>query len=382
MLQNNRKFIYEAKEAAIDVLVENSKGPIKGLPRTAGDGYREPYTRDLMLCSLGICRTDNLTLLLSLEKTLKTAAKNQSPKGQIPSFVHDPLDRGASDTTPLFLLALSEYRRKTKQKDFLKEAEEKALTWLSYQSPDDDVMIGQLPTSDWRDEEWVLGYGLYVNAIYYEVLKRYRKIKEAQKLKSLVRRFDIVGGIKHRHVHEGLTIKHKPYFAQWSYKVMASERFDLVGNSLTIIFGLSPKTRSVKIIKWVEQEISHLKLKGDLKGELPPVLFPYIKPTDPDWKARYEIYNQPGSYHNGGIWPFATGLYIAAIVKSGNIELAKEKLYYLAKLNKISRNPKYEWGFSEWFKAQDLSPMGASHQSWSAAMYIFALSMFEEKYFW
>lgn len=379
---NEKNLVFEAKEAAIDVLIKNSKGPIKGLPRTAGDGYREPYTRDLMLCALGICKTDNDVLLLALEKTLKTLAKNQSPNGHIPSLVHDPLDRGASDTTPLFLLALDEYRKKTKQKGFLKEAEEKALLWLSYQSPDDNVLIGQLPTSDWRDEEWVLGYGLYVNAIYYEVLKRYRKIKDAKTLKSLVGRFEIVGGIKHRHVHEGLLIKHKPYFAQWAYKVMGSERFDLVGNSLAIVFGLSSKTRSKKIVKWVEEECKHLRIKGELKGDLPPVLFPYIKPQDPDWHGRYEIYNQPGCYHNGGIWPFAVGLYIAAIAKSGFEELAKEKIVHLAKLNKISRNPKYEWGFSEWFKAQDLTPQGASHQSWSAAMYIYALSFLEGKDLW
>lgn len=336
---NEKKLVFEAKEAAIDVLLRNSKGPIKGLPRTAGDGYREPYTRDLMLCALGICRTDNDVLLSALERTLKVLAKNQSPKGHIPSLVHDPLDRGASDTTPLFLLALSEFRKKTKEKNFLKEAEEKALIWLSYQSPDDNVLIGQLPTSDWRDEEWVLGYGLYVNAIYYEVLKRYKKIKEAKTLKSLVGRFEIVGGVKHRHVHEGLTIKHKPHFAQWAYKVMASERFDLLGNSLAIIFGLSSISRSKKIVRWVEEECKNLRLKGELKGELPPVLFPYIKPEDPDWQIRYEIFNMPGCYHNGGIWPFVEGFYISAIAKSGNRELAKEKIVHLAKLNKISRNP-------------------------------------------
>lgn len=379
---NEKKFVFEAKEAAIEVLVKNSKGSIKGLPRTAGDGYREPYTRDLMLCSLGICCLDNEVLLNSLEKCLKELAKNQSPKGHIPSLVNDPFDRGASDTTPLFLLALDEFRKKTKEKNFLEDAAQKALLWLSYQSPDDNVMIGQLPTSDWRDEEWVLGYGLFVNAIYYEVLKRYRKNREAKTLKSLIKRFDIKGGVKHRHIHEGLGIKYKPYFAEWSYKVMASERFDLVGNSIAILFGLSTKSRSNKIVKWVEEECKNLRELGDLKGELSPVLFPYIKPEDPDWYERYEIYNQPGCYHNGGVWPFACGLYIAAMAKCDKIELAKRKIIELAKLNKISKNPKYEWGFTEWFKAKDLSPQGASHQSWSAAMYIYALSNIENKINW
>lgn len=369
---DEKKLLLEAKERAIDVLKRNSKGRYHSLPKTAGDGYPEPYTRDLLLCSLGICRTDDIDLLMSLEKVLVTLAKNQSEKGHIPSLVHDPLDRGASDTTPLFLLALDEFRKKTKLKNFLEDAAEKALIWLSYQSPDDNVMIAQLPTSDWRDEEWVLGYGLYVNAIYYEVLKRFRKNKEMKILKSLISRFDIASGEKQRHIHEGLTIKKKPYFAQWAYKVMASERFDLVGNSFAIVFGLASKTRASKIIKYVEEECERLRERKELKGELPPVLFPYIKRGDPDWHERYEIYNNPGCYHNGGVWPFACGLYVVAITKTRKIDLALRKLIHLALLNKVTLNEKFEWGFKEWFRAYDLKPMGTHHQSWSAAMYLYA----------
>ena len=35
---------------------------------------------------------------------------------------------------------------------------------MRYQCPDDMVMVTNLPTSDWRDEqEWVIGFGLFVN---------------------------------------------------------------------------------------------------------------------------------------------------------------------------------------------------------------------------
>lgn len=369
---DEKRFIAEAKEAALDVLLKNRRGPCRGLPRTAGDGYPEPYTRDLMICALGICASKNELLLDSLRQTLETLAKNQSGKGLIPSLVHDAGDTGASDTTPLFLLALYEYRKTVKEPGFLEEAAEKALVWLSFQSPDDSVMIAQQPTSDWRDEEWVLGYPLFINAIYYEVLKRFGKRREAATLKSLMNRFDVLGGVKHRHIHEGLKIKHKPYYAQWAYKVMASERFDLVGNSLAVVFGLAPRTRAKRIAGWVEEECDHLREKGELKGDLPPVLFPFIKPGEPDWHRRYDEFNRPGHYHNGGIWPWVAGLYVAALVAAGKNELAGKKLLSLAKLNKVSRNPKYDWGFSEWFTAKDGKPRGASHQSWSAAMFLYA----------
>jgi hypothetical protein len=44
-----------------------------------------------------------------------------------------------------------------------------------------------------------------------------------------------------------------------------------------------------------------------LACDLPPCLIPYIYPTDEDWLPRYHQYNQPGEYHNGGIWPFVEG---------------------------------------------------------------------------
>ena len=96
----NKKLIARAKEAAINVLLHNAHGPYKGLPRTAGWGYPEPYTRDLMISSLGILLTENVELIKSLQKTIETIAHNQSPQGHIPSLVHDREDRGSSDCTP------------------------------------------------------------------------------------------------------------------------------------------------------------------------------------------------------------------------------------------------------------------------------------------
>ena len=77
--------IEDAKKAAIEVLIHNAHGPFHKLPRTAGWGYPEPYTRDLMLAGLGIAVSENQRLMDSLRKVLETLAKNQSPKGHIPS---------------------------------------------------------------------------------------------------------------------------------------------------------------------------------------------------------------------------------------------------------------------------------------------------------
>jgi len=46
-----------ARRAAVTVLEHNAFGPFAGLPRTAGFGYPEPYTRDLMISLPGFLLT-------------------------------------------------------------------------------------------------------------------------------------------------------------------------------------------------------------------------------------------------------------------------------------------------------------------------------------
>ena len=371
--------IEEAKRAALDVLLHNSRGPYHGLPRTAGWGYPEPYTRDLMIASLGILASGNEQLIASLRKTLLTLAKNQSTHGHIPSLVHDAGDKGASDTTPLFLLSLALYRKVTGENNFLEESSFKALNWMEYQSPDDQIMVGQLPTSDWRDEQWILGYGLYVNTIVYAYLRLYGYDERASILQRMMSKFAILGDIRHRHVHEGLIVPHKPYYALWSYKVYRSERFDLLGNSLAILTGIASPTRAKSLVSWTEKECEALKRKGELALDIPPNLFPYIRPEDPDWRPRYERYNKPGEYHNGGIWPFVCGFYIAATIAAGLPRLAEKLLETLTNVVQFSRDKNLLFGFNEWIRAQDGICMGQDWQTWSAAMYLYATTCVEKE---
>jgi hypothetical protein len=373
------KAVAQATAAAVKVLLHNLHGPYHGLPRAAGWGYPEPYTRDLLICGLGALVSGNARLLKSLRRVLERLARNQSPHGHIPSLVHDPQERGASDTTPLFLLVAALYRRATDQPGFLAAAVEKALSWMAHQSPSDRVMVAQLPTSDWRDEQRVVGFGLYVNTLVYAYLRAHERHDQAEHLRSLMHRFTITGDSQHRHVHEGLTVRHKPYYAFWSYKVFSSERFDLLGNSLAILVGLASPSRARTIVSWVERECRAMRARGDLSVGLPPNFFPFVHPGDPEWSRRYEIHNQPGMYHNGGVWPFVCGFYIAALVAAGRFGLARKKLEVLAELVRSAREPSLAFGFNEYLRAQDGAPRGHDWQSWSAAMFLYAAACVEQQ---
>ena len=379
MNETLRKRVETAKRAALEVLLHNRKGTYRGLPRTAGWGYPEPYTRDLMIASLGILASGNGELIASLRRTLVATAKNQSTHGHIPSLVHDPDDRGASDTTPLFLLAVALFRRVTDDSLFLDEAVQKALVWMAYQSPDDRVLVAQLPTSDWRDEQWVYGYGLYVNTLVHAYLVLYGETDRADTLRDMMSQLTVTASAQHRHVHEGLRIPGKSYYALWSYKVYSNERFDLLGNSLAVLTGLISRSRGSAMATWIERECAAMREHGQLAAELPPSLFPFFQPQDPDWRPRYAEYNQPGEYHNGGIWPFICGFYIAALVAAGRLRLAEQKLAALTDLVEKNNGAQVAFGFNEWVRAQDGIASGQDWQTWSASMYLYAAICVEER---
>jgi hypothetical protein len=250
---------------------------------------------------------------------------------------------------------------------------------MEYQSPSDRYLIAQQPTSDWRDEQWVIGYGLFVNTIVYSYLQLLGLHERADMVKREMDRFTVTGGSMHKHVHEGLKVKYKPYYAFWSYKILHNERFDLLGNSLAILTGIASPTRAEEMISWIEEECESMKQKGDLVLDLPPNFFPFVRVDDPEWTPRYALYNNPGEYHNGGIWPFVCGFYVAALVAARKYRLAEEKLLALTKIIKISTQKNLDFGFNEWLKAQDGKPMGQDWQTWSAALYLYAANCVEEK---
>lgn len=332
-----------------------------------------------MFSVLGIAVSNNKKLLASIRRVLKTLAQNQTKHGHIPSLVHDNGNRGASDTTPLFLLGVGIYRKVTGNPDFLQEAVKKAMIWMEYQCPLDLYLVAQQPTSDWRDEQWVLGYGLYVNTIVYSYLRLLGQNERADMMFTEIRNFTNSGTSEPDPLREGFMLKQKPYFAFWSYKIYSSDRFDLLGNSIAVLSGLVSVSEAEKMILWVEDECEVMKKRGELAVNLPPNFFPFIKPEDSDWRLRYEIYNKPGEYHNGGIWPFICGFYVAALVAAKKYKLAEKKLIELTQMMKISKDKSLEFGFNEWFKAQDGKAMGNDWQTWSATLYLYAVKCVEER---
>jgi hypothetical protein len=362
--------IGRACRAAKKVLLNNNVGPCDGLPRTAAWGYPEPYTRDMMIVALATTLTRDRDLMRGTRLTLEALAENQSRLGHIPSYAQDGDNRGASDTTPLFLVGLAAYRRASGRPRFLDAAAQKSLTWLAYQSPDDKVVLDQQPTTDWRDEQWVPGFPLFLNTWLYALLTLYGQHERAGMLYGILNSSTMESfGPEH---HQGLVLPDEPFYALWTFKSYGSRRFDLIGNSLAILTGVAPPDRARAILEYAEQNIDLMRQTGQLVVESPPCLFPFIGPYDREWQPRYETFCQPGCYHNGGVWPFTVGFYIAALVAVGWMDRARERLKHLTRLVKPARDHNVTFGFNEWFNARNGLPSGNDWQSWSASMYLYA----------
>ncbi|MGV1003674.1 MAG: glycoside hydrolase 100 family protein [Candidatus Nanopelagicales bacterium] len=357
--------------AATDVLKHNARGPHAGLPRTAGWwGYPQPYTRDLMVAGLGMVRSGDPELPRAHRAVLTALAGIQTQRGHICGIAHDPSVLGATDTTPLFLIGLADHRLQCGEPELLSTAASRALTWLDYQSPDESGLIGQLPTTDWRDEHWVLGHGLYVNVLNYLAPSLWNQRGKAERLRALITRSVALQSAPQRG-HEGLGVPHVPYLAMWSFKIYHNDRMDLLGNSLAILAGVVDRPQAEQIIDWIEATCQKLRQTGELAGSLPPVLLPFIQPTDPDWRDRYALFNRPGEYHNGGIWPFVVGFYIAALVAVGRLTLAQQRLSELGMLLTKTAQNGHSPGFNEWACARNALPNGQDWQTWSAGMFLY-----------
>jgi glycogen debranching enzyme len=137
----------------------------------------------------------------------------------------------------------------------------------------------------------------------------------------------------------------------------SGEWFDSFGNILAILAGVADEGQSGIILDFISRySLDIWPLRS---------LTPVVRPGDADWRNYYGSLNAPHHYHNGGVWPFLGGFYVAALVKAGRLETAELALRGLAQLNQCGQ-------FNEWHHGETGAPMGAQDQAWSAGMYLFA----------
>lgn len=341
----------------------------QGLYASGGkNGYKGVWARDSIISLMGAITEEKENYKDIFRKSLITLGKEQSKRGQIPNAVHGfekkkpNVDYISIDSSLWYIIGHYLYKKKYGNDLFKKESKKikKAFNWIEYRDFGEEGLPDQLPTTDWQDA-FPHKYGEVINtqALYYKVLKL-MKNKKANKIKK------IVNEDKEHRLWNG-----KYYWAyRWKnhnkYKEIG-EWFDSLGNLLAIIFGLTDKKQSEKIISYIK--------KNKIDKPFPiKAIWPPIKKGSKYWEDYFLDCDagKPFHYLNGGIWPFIGGFYILALIKTKKFKEAREELQLLAESN-IKENP-----FPEWINPIDKKTYGI-YQAWSAGLYILAYNSLKKK---
>ncbi len=385
-----------ALEKALSILASECS-PI-GL-MASPEGYRHVWARDSVITSLGALLSPGHEYCLRV--SLETLAGQQSDLGAIPNNVSvatgllDHTNAGSVDSNLWFILGHVFQYRTSKDLDFLRKSWmslEKSLLWLRYQDSNGCGLLEVHEAADWADLLANRFNILYDNVLWYAALCAMTEMAKALGVNSGLYG-DMANDVRHKiriilwvgpenqeewgpdcpgHTEWRHTLSQvdpvlvkRPYFLPYIAFRDFGDYCDVFGNLLAILFGVVNSAQEKRILDYLDQV-------GIADPYPVRVLHPIIHPGNKDWREYYRNNNLniPEQYHNGGIWPFVGGFYIAALIKAGRIEQANQHLEKLAELNRLGVHE--EWEFNEWCHGRTGKPMGYPHQAWSAGMYIFA----------
>lgn len=367
------------------------------------NGYPQVWARDAVITSLGALLLDDMELIEASRTSLTTLRNHQTDLGLIPLNVHSETgevsgeNAGALDSNVWYILGYYAYYSTTGDSEFLAEgfpSLEQALLWLRYQDMNNCGLLEIPEAGNWADLLAVRYNTLYDNVLYFAAFRAMATLSEEvgkdgsfylSQARAIAKRINLLMGIDRQwnayrfashlktlqemhlewymaHYNAGV-ISSRPYYLPYMAFRSFGDFFDAFGNLLAILFGIANSERT-------DQILSYMRSVGVQSPYPIKAFYPPIMPGDQDWREHYRSrnLNLPNQYHNGGIWPFLGGLYVAVLVHIGRSLVAKEVLKKLAEANHLGRFS--QWEFNEWLHGLSGRPMGYPYQAWSAAMYI------------
>jgi hypothetical protein len=353
--------------------------------------YRRVWARDGVIAGLAALMTGEPDLVDGLRRTLDTLAQHQGPHGEIPSNVAEDGSRvsyggrvGRVDAPLWYVLGVCEYVGHSGDQAFAdrhRRAVEGALFLAGCWEFNNRGLIYTPISGDWADEYVQQGYALANQVLYLLALVGYGRLFDAAPERK-----------KAAHLRDLITVNywamecncdHPVLYHPRAYRALCADRplpghwlatfspagyvrrFDGLAHALVLAAGLGDEAVTAQAVAYVEW------LCDSLGSELLPAFYPPVQPGDPLWRALQvnrsgRFRNQPYAYHNGGLWPVLTGLWVAGLVARGYREQAARHVAAIHAAN--ARGQKGEtWGFYEYHHGETHRPLGTRHMTWSAA---------------
>lgn len=343
-----------------------------------------------MIASLGARLVDDREIQDALRASVSLLKRNQAPNGAIPNNVDcvtlRPNFRAYADGGLWWIIGST-----LLQPD--PNTVRTVLRWYECQDVDQSGLLSMQESSDWQDLFCTRGKGLYLNCLYVLALRSAATLfnnsdpdAAARCSAAAARASDAINawfwysgdGNMLRHISHTFTTENpadrdslgrkrwipekrhlagQPYYLPYLGFRAVGEWFDSLGNLLAILAGITDARQTAIILDFMSRSVIDA---GPVRS-----LAPVVQPGDPDWRDYYGMLNTPHHYHNGGVWPFIGGFYVAALVAAERRQDASNALRLLAELNQRGE-------FNEWHHGETGEPMGVKDQAWSAGMYLFA----------
>jgi hypothetical protein len=340
-------------------------------------GHHQVWARDSMITLLGARFAPDDQIQTALRASIELLRLKQATQGAIPNNVDcatlRPNFRAYADAGLWWIIGSSLLAPDP-------PTVAAVLDWYACQDVDQSGLISMQESADWQDLFCTRGKGLYVNCLYVLALRAAGRHEHAALVTERINRFfwyegdgsllrhiaqtfsseskqelDSLGRKRWLPVKRDLVSDH--YYVPYLGFRAVGEWFDALGNLLAILSGVAGESQTATILDFIER---HGMAEAPMRS-----LTPVIEPGDPDWRDYYGTLNLPHHYHNGGVWPFIGGFYVAALVKARRFQEAERALHRLAVLNRDGE-------FNEWHHGSTRQPMGVRNQAWSAGMYLFA----------
>ncbi|MCA9603557.1 MAG: hypothetical protein KC417_16105, partial [Myxococcales bacterium] len=386
-------------------VIEASAGDDGCLRAAAGSAlYPHVWTRDVGMSAFGIlaCARSERDVELVL-RSLEAIAKHQTALGRMPLKVDVKADvpvlenSAGVDSSLWFAVAVDAAARShdSSRVRALVPAAVRGVEWAMHLDANGDSLLETPEASDWADMMPHRHAVLFTNVLYAEALDAASRLlaasasegdrarpfaEEAVRVRSAVRTVfsvrdltnaaavgDHLNNVSAANPEFGLTAQYAtrygdlPFLLPYVAFRAVGTHCDIVGNLLAVLTGVLDGDAAHRLLDYLAQV-------GAASPAPTKTIYPPIQPGHPDWRDHFlwRNLNVPHHYQNGGSWPFAGAMHVAALVRVGRMSEAKELLSSLE--HHLARGPK---PFPEWQHGVTGASMGEPDQLWSAAGWLF-----------
>jgi len=382
LASGERELVDACRGASIELLKRNlsTAGILAATPGALARsrGYTAIFARDAAVCAVGMALSGDPELEGAAPTGLLTLAAQQAPNGQIPKFVDveraeaDFWYLGCIDATLWWLIGLAFLDRVQPAGRLVKRLEpavRKAIHWAQCQEHQRFFLLQQNEASDWADIMPRSGFVLYTNALWHLVKRLFDLPGADDTRRSANELFHPFSAALAEYRRARLLAhyvrrdaRHRDLYLSFVNFSFFGDEGDVFGNVLAVLCGLADAAAARRTLDALDR--ARVGERWPVRVVCEPILEESVF-----WRPYMSRHKQnfAWQYHNGGIWPFVGGFWVAALAERGDRKRAERELAKLAAVNALD-----DWAFTEWLNGQTGAPGGMRGQSWNAAAFLMA----------